>query len=254
MIGKAKIGLLDYVLGAGRDPVLRSKLYIVPVAINYDRVLEDRSLLRELDARKGRMRPPRHVQLGEVARYVWWNSARLVARRWKRYGRAAVVIGKAFPLAPWFASQDREIGDLFRIPRPERLARVQRLADLALGKIAEIIPVTSVCLACAAIQSFDGDFISHDKLLERMREMRDVLADLNARMINYDGSVEETFDRAWRMLRMRRMLVQSGNGYAILPMNRPLVSYYANSVAHLLGPFAEGVRERDSLPGLMLAD
>jgi len=89
-LGKAKIGLLDYVLGVARDPSLRDRLYIVPVAINYDRVLEDRSLLRELDAREGRKRPPRYVQLGEVLRYVWWNLARLVARRWKRYGRAAV--------------------------------------------------------------------------------------------------------------------------------------------------------------------
>lgn len=252
-IGKAKIGLLDYVLGAGRDHSLRKRLYVVPVAINYDRVLEDRSLLRELDVREGGRRPSRPTQLAEVARYVWWNSARVVAGRWKRYGRAAAVIGEAIPLAPWFASQDREVGDLFAIPREERLGRVQQLANLVLAKIAGIVPVTPVCLACAAIQSFDGDFISHEKLLERMREMRNVLKDLNARMTSYDGSVEEAFDRAWRMLRMRRMLVRSGTGYAILPMNRPLISYYANSVAHLLGPFAEGVRERDALPSLMLA-
>ncbi len=65
-LGKAKIGLLDYVIGVARDPALRSRLYVVPVAINYDRVLEDRSLLRELDAREGRQRPPRIVQFGEV--------------------------------------------------------------------------------------------------------------------------------------------------------------------------------------------
>jgi glycerol-3-phosphate O-acyltransferase len=252
-IGKAKIGLLDYVLGAARDPSLRARLYVVPVAINYDRVLEDRSLLRELDAREGRSRPARLTQLAEVARYVWWNSARLVARRWKRYGRAVAVIGEPFPLAPWFARQDREVGDLFTIPREERLTRVQTLADAVLAKIAEIIPVTPVCLACAAIQSFDGDFIAHDRLLERMRDMGHVLNDLNARVIHYE-STEETFERAWRMLRMRRMLVRSGKGYAILPMNRPLISYYANSVAHLLGPFAEGVRQRDSLPSRMLTD
>ena len=44
-----------------RPGVCGSRLYIVPVAMNYDRVLEDRSLLRELDAREGRKRPPRHV-------------------------------------------------------------------------------------------------------------------------------------------------------------------------------------------------
>jgi len=249
-LGKAKIGLLDYVLGVARDPALRNRLYIVPVAINYDRVLEDRSLLRELDAREGRKRPPRYVQLGEVLRYVWWNMARLVARRWKRYGRAAVVIGDAFPLSPWLDREDRDTGGLFDLERTERLARVQLLSDSVLERIAAIVPVTPVSLACAAIQSFDGDFIAHDQLLARMSEMRDVLTELNARVIHREGSVEEIFDRAWRMLQMRRILVRVGAGYSVLPGNRPLVSYYANSISHLLGPFADGVRERDQLPAL----
>ncbi len=249
-LGKAKIGLLDYVLGVARDPALRNRLYVVPVAINYDRVLEDRSLLRELDAREGRKRPPRHVQLGEVLRYVWWNMARLVSRRWKRYGRAAVVVGEPFPLAPWLDREDRETGGLFALERTERLARVQLLSDSVLEQIAAIIPVTPVSLACAAIQSFDGDFISHEQLLARMSEMRDVLTELNARVIHHEGSVEEIFDRAWRMLEMRRILVRVGTGYSVLHGNRPLVSYYANSISHLLGPFADGVRERDQLPAL----
>ena len=249
-LGKAKIGLLDYVLGVARDPEMRRRLYIVPVAINYDRVLEDRSLLRELDAREGRTRPPRRAQLAEVLRYVWWNVARLVARRWKRYGRAAVVIGEPFAVAPWLDQQDRAVGNLFVVERAERLARVQMLSDLVLEKIAAIIPVTSVTLACAAVQSFDGDFISHPQLLARMSEMRDVLRELNARVIYREGSVEEIFDRAWRMLSMRRILVRVGDGYSVLPGNRPLVSYYANSISHLLGPFAEGVRQRDRLPAL----
>jgi glycerol-3-phosphate O-acyltransferase len=249
-LGKAKVGLLDYVLGVAREPEMRQRLYIVPVAINYDRVLEDRSLIRELDAREGRKRPPRHVQLGEVLRYVWWNVARLVARRWRRYGRASVVIGEPFALAPWLERQDRETGGLFDIERAERLSRVQQLSDSVLERIAAIIPVTPVTLACAAIQSFDGDYIAHDLLIARMSEMRDVLRELNARVIHREGSVDEIFERAWRMLRMRRVLVRVGAGYSVMAGNRPLVSYYANSISHLLGPFAEAVRERDQLPAL----
>ena len=247
-LGNAKIGLLDYVLGVARDGELTDRMYVVPVAVNYDRVLEDRSLLRELDTREGRERPSRIVQLGEVVRYVWWNFVRLVARRWKRYGRAAVVIGEPIPLAPWLEQQHRETGDLFSTDRSLRLPRVQSLANSVLSEIAQLIPVTPVTLACAAIQSFDGDFIPHAQLIERMREMRDVLHELNARVVHRDGTVEEIFDRAWRMLSMRRILVRSGNGYSVLPRSRPLVSYYANSISHLLGGFAQGVSERDRLP------
>jgi len=71
---------------------------------------------------------------------------------------------------------------------------------------------------------------------------------LNGFVIRHDRDIAETFERAWLMLRMRRVLVASGNGYAVLPRNRELVSYYANSIAHLLGPFEEAVRLRDRLP------
>jgi glycerol-3-phosphate O-acyltransferase len=138
------------------------------------------------------------------------------------------------------------------LPRPERLARVQALSDEIMSRIGTLIPVTPVPLACAAIQSFDGDFISRAALLERMEEMRDVLVSLNARVLRADRDIEETFDRAWRMLRMRRILAASGGGYAVLPRGRALVSYYANSIAHLLGPFENAVRERDTLPALRI--
>jgi glycerol-3-phosphate O-acyltransferase len=243
-----KIGLLDYMLGVARDPSYRNRIYLVPVAINYDRVLEDRSLLRELARSEGRRITPRRKQLYEVGRYLWWNAARVVARRWKRYGRAAVTVGEPLHLGPWFDAQDAEGTRLFDLSRPDRLARVHPLCDEMLSRIGAIIPVTPVPLACAAIQSLDSDFISRDRLLERMAEMRDVLLELNARVIRSEGGIDEIFDRAWKMLRMRRMLLRSGGGYAVLPDNRQLISYYANSIAHLLGPFEEGIRLRDALP------
>lgn len=245
-----KIGLLDYIIGVARDPEYRDRIYLVPVALNYDRVLEDRSLLRELAVTRGQRTPPWTAQLSEVSRYVWWNAGRLVARRWKRYGRAAVTIGEPVALKPWFDEQLETGEDLFDLPRHERLACVQTLCDEMMSRIGAIIPVTPVTLACAAIQSLDSDFISRDRLLGRMTDMREVLAELNARPIRAEGSIEEIFDRAWRMLSMRRMLVESGEGYAVLPKGQSLISYYANSIAHLLGPFEEGVRKRDTLPSM----
>ena len=245
-----KIGLLDYVLGIGRDPAYAARLYVVPVAVNYDRVLEDRSLLRELDPTDGGGRPSRLSQAWEVGRYVASNLVRLLTRQWKRYGRAAVVVGAPIPLGPWFAAQQ----DLFAIERPERLARVQSLCDDLLARVGALIPVTPVPLACAAIQSFDGEYIARDALLERIDEMRGVLRELNAGVVRQDRSAEELFDRAYRMLRMRRVISRTGTGYLVLPKGRPLVSYYANSIGHLLGPFATAVRARDALPSMVLGD
>ena len=241
-----KIGLLDYVLGIGHDPAYRDRMFVVPVAVNYDRVLEDRSLLRELASGDRRERPGKVRQLAGVARYMAYNVGRMATRRWRKYGRAAVTVGAPLPLGPWY----REHPDLFTLPKSERLALVQQLSDRVMDRIGQLVPVTPVPLACAAIQSLGADFITREALLRRMEELRDVLVELNGRVVRSDRAIEETFDRAWRTLRMRRVLVEDGSGFVVVPRNRELVSYYANSIAHLLGPFERGVRSRDELPAL----
>jgi glycerol-3-phosphate O-acyltransferase len=241
-----KVGLLDYVLGIGRDPAYAKRLHVVPVAVNYDRVLEDRSLLRELDQKSGGRRSSRFVQAYEVMRYVGWNIARMLSRRWKRYGRAAVVVGAPVPLAPWFAAH----ADLFTLERPERLGEVQRLCDELLVHVGRMIPVTPVPLVCAALQSFDSEYVLRDDLLARIGEMRSALGELNARVLSGDNGPDEIFSRAWRMLKMRHVIVEEGRGFLVLPRGRPLISYYANSVAHLLGPFVSAVQARDALPAM----
>jgi glycerol-3-phosphate O-acyltransferase len=248
-IKSPKIGLLDYVLGIGRDPAYHAKLYIIPVAVNYDRVLEDRSLIRELAVREGARPIGRRRQLGEVAHYVGWNVARLFTRRWKRYGRAAVVVGDPVPLDGWFAANP----DLFQIPRPERLARVQAFCDGVMDRIGQLVPVTPVPLACAAIQSLDRDYIPRAQLLTRMADIRDTLVELNGRVVRTDRTIEETLEVAMRTLGMRKVLLEQGDGFVVAPRNRELVSYYANSIAHLVGPFESAVKARDALPADAIA-
>ena len=114
-------------------------------------------------------------------------------------------------------------------------------------RIGALIPVTAGQLVCAAMQTFDADFMRRGVLLDRMQDMRDLLTDVNARVLRADSSVEETFDRAYRMLRMRRVLVEGRRRIRDPPAGARLVSYYANSIAHLLGPFAAGIRARDAL-------
>lgn len=244
-----KIGLLDYVLGIGHDPAYHSRIYVIPVAINYDRVLEDRSLLRELDRTSGGRPPGRLAQLGEVVPYLFWNIGRIVTRRWKRYGRAAVMIGAPVPLAPWYDNQP----DLFTIPRPERLALVAELTDRIMERIGALIPVTSVPLVCAAIQSLGGELLPRTKLVTRIEDLRDELVELNARVVRADRDAEETLDLALRMLVKRRVVLPQGDSFLVLPRGRELVSYYANSIAHLLGPYEAAVRARDALPMETLA-
>jgi glycerol-3-phosphate O-acyltransferase len=227
----AKVGLIDYMVRTLDDPGFTRDIWLIPVGINYDRVLEDRSLIRERLV--GIRRPSFLQQVAGVGRYLFWNTVRLFTGRLRRYGRAAVNFGTPISVRGWLAAQG---GGVLQLPRYERLAQVQRLADHAMERIGAVIPVTPVPLAAAALLSFGTSTVSRARLLERMDELRDDLGELNAKVVRGELPVSEVWDRAWRTLDMRQLVVQQGNDLVILPKQRPLLEYYANSIRHLLPP------------------
>ena len=225
----AKVGLIDYMVRTLDDPSFTSDIWLVPVGINYDRVLEDRSLIRERLV--GTRKPSFLHQIAGVARYLLWNTARLFTGRLRRYGRAAVNFGTPISVRQWLGNQSSQV---LQLPRYERLAQVQRLADQAMERIGAVIPVTPVPLASAALLSFGASTVSRDRLLERMDELRDSLNELNAKVVRNELGISDLWDRAWRTMEMRQLVVAQGNDLVILPRQRPLLEYYANSIRHLL--------------------
>jgi glycerol-3-phosphate O-acyltransferase len=238
-----KLGLLDYICRTVRDPAFERDIWFVPVALNYDRVLEDRSLIRELiDPRD---RPSRVAQLTTVVTYLAGNTWRLVTGRLRRYGRAAVNFGTPQSLRAWLAAAPPGV---LEWPRERRLPELERLAQEMLRRIGAIIPVTPVPLAAAALLSFEQTVIGRDALLERLDALRDRLREVNGKVVRGGARIEDIWDRAWRMLRLRRLVVAEGRSLVILPRGRPLLEYYANSIAHLLpirGPRMPFHKEHD---------
>jgi glycerol-3-phosphate O-acyltransferase len=228
-IQAARIGLLDYLVGTLRDGGFDRDIWLVPVALNYDRTLEDRVLIQECldpELRRSRLR-----QLWSVVPYVASNALRLASGRLKRYGRAAVNFGTPLSLRGWLAAQ---AADILHLPRRERLPHVQRLADDAMERVRAVMPVTAVALASAALLSFERHVVSTGELLERMRDIRDHLLEVNAKVVRADRSVDETWRAAQRMFRMRHVVLATRGTVAIMPRQRPLLEYYANSIGHLL--------------------
>lgn len=224
-----KLGLLDYICRSVLDPSFQRDVWFVPVALNYDRVLEDRSLIRELiDPRD---RPALLSQMATVVSYVLGNTLRLATGRLRRYGRVAVNFGTPQSLRAWLATAPAGV---LEWPRERRLPELQRLADEMMQRIGAIVPVTPVPLAAAALLSFEQSVVRREALLERMDVLRDRLRDVNGKVVRGGARIEEVWDRAWRMLWLRRLVVAEGTSLVILPRGRPLLEYYANSIAHLL--------------------
>jgi len=223
-----KLGLLDYLARVKCDPGFDRPVFFVPVAINYDRVLEDRSLLRELQAPEERLR--RRDQLAEVASYVLKVCARFLLRRARRYGRACVNFGEPVSLDEWLA---RHPGVL-ALPRDARLSQLAGLADEVMARIAAVMPVTAVAMACASLLQDGRDSITRAEWESRLADLRFVLRGAEAHVVGGDRSSADTLDRALVMLTLRHVVSPEGAGFRIDRTQEPLLRYYANSIAHFL--------------------
>jgi glycerol-3-phosphate O-acyltransferase len=224
-----KLGLLDYIVRTLNEPAFDRDIWLVPVGINYDRVLEDRSLIRERIV--GGRRPSRWAQLTTVASYLGWNTLRLLTGQLRRYGRVAVAFGTPISVRDWLRTQPEGV---LALPKAQRLPHVQQLAEFALRRIGDVIPVTPVPLAAAALLSFGGSVVPRRQVLERMDEIRDRLTEGDAKIVRTELPVTEVWERAWMMFSMRRLVVAQRDELIILPSARPLLEYYANSIRHLL--------------------
>ena len=227
-----KLGLLDYIVRVKREPGFDHPLYVIPVAINYDRVLEDRSLLRESLAEDRRL--PRHEQILEVASYLIKVSARFLLRRARRYGRACVNFGAPYCVDDWLAARP----GLLELPREERLQRLKELADEVMRRIGSVMPVTAVALASTALLDHAAESIDRARWEARLDELRSALRGVNARVIGDERTSAAILDRALVMLTLRRLVTADGASFRIDRSQDPLLRYYANSIVHLLAPGA----------------
>ena len=225
-----KLGLLDNLLRVKRDPAFARPMQVIPVAINYDRVLEDRSLLREIQAEEERL--SRREQIKEVVSYVLKVSTRFLLRRAKRYGRACVNFGAPLSVDAWL---ERHPGVL-ELPRSERLARLKELADDVMARIAAVMPVTAVALASAALLQHHNPTLTRQRWVALLDDLRFVLRGAGAKVVGDERSSDEILDRALVMLTLRRIVAPEADGFRIDRSQDLLLRYYANSIAHFLEP------------------
>ena len=221
-----KLGLLDYLIRVKAEPGFERPFHIIPVAINYDRVLEDRSLLREQQPEGERL--PRREQVREVATYVLKVSGRFLLRRARRYGRACVNFGAPLDVDAWLAARP----GVLQLPREERLPRLKELADEVMRRIAAITPVTPVPLAATALLRHPGERIGRAEWEGLLDRLRDELRGAGAHVVGEERTSAEILDRALVMFTLRRVVSPDGDTFRIDRGQDALLRYYAGSIAH----------------------
>ena len=226
-----KLGLFDYMLKSF-DPKGTPDIVFVPVALNYDRVLEDRTLLRSLD----REAPRRSVwYAARTALSFWASQVGLMLRgQWFRFGYACVNFGAPISARDWLGAQGGPGGgDLRALGKDQRFEIIGRLATDVMGEIARLVPVLPVSLIATVLLEADRPL---DELELKVRASALVahFESRGAKLYLPRGDRDYAFHVGLRMLSLRHLVEESGEGlFSVVATERPVLAYYANAIAHL---------------------
>ena len=205
-----KMGLMSYLV-EGFDPEGERDVVFVPVAINYDRVLEDRVLIAAAQRGDRRFGARISVVVGFILHKLW---QRLTFQD-TRFGTAAVVFAPPLSL--------REVG---------QQAAVDGLAGELMARIARTMPVLAVPVVCHVL-SGAGSGAGRISDAALRRGAVEILGSVSSsgRVVK-PADVEPEIDRAIAGLVNREILIRQGNHWEIAPEEEAIVTFYANSIAH----------------------
>jgi len=218
-----RLGVLDYMMRGfhaegGRD------LVFVPLGLNYDRVLEDRSLLLSLEGR----RSGRIEALRNTFKFVFQNLVLMLRSEWHRFGYACVNFGSPVSMREYCRARGIDFQKLSGEPRKQAMARLGSDLMEAVGRVVPVVPVA--LMAEVFVRNPDG--LSE---LELKAEVGKVLQRLEARGAHVyipRRDLDYALTVGLRMLRLRRVVEEQDGIYRARAAERSLLGYYASSIAH----------------------
>jgi glycerol-3-phosphate O-acyltransferase len=219
LMREPRLGVLDYMMRGFRIDGERD-LVFVPLGINYDRVLEDRTLLAT--DKIGRAR----TAWGTL-RFVLHNLSLIGRSDWHRFGYACVNFGSPVSMREY--SRARGV-DFQKLAGEERRQAMTRLGRDLMDAVGRVVPVVPVALMAHI-------FLQHRELteLDLKAEVGALLQRLSAAHVYVPRQdLDYALSVGLRMLRLRRLVEECEGLFAAREEELPLLRYYANSIAHLL--------------------
>ena len=224
-----KLGLMDYMLRRF-DPHRDRDIVFIPVGINYDRTIEDRSLLRSLDPETKRR------SMWFVCRtttgFILRNLVLMVLNRWRSYGYACVNFGAPLSIKAYCKEKKTVFSQL---ARKDRFPEIEALCQRLMGAIADVIPVLPVSLVSAVFLDAPATGMDMLQIEQRANMLIEKLQKNNAPVLDTPRSTRITaIADAIDLLRLRGLISQSNGRFLAVEQEKPLLCYYANAIVHWL--------------------
>jgi glycerol-3-phosphate O-acyltransferase len=225
-LGRPKIGILDYMLRAF-DPHKGRDLVFIPVGINYDRVLEDRSSLLAIDPEASKKKK---ADVIKTASLYLLKTIRLRLRRgWYRYGYAVVNFGA--PISMRMYTQEHSLNFL-SLNKDERIQKVEALAQNLMAAVGRVVPVVPVALIASVFLEDTQKSFSELELKSSVQNKIDQLEEHNAFVYIPRRDRAYAIEVGLRTLILRHIILEEDDLYRAAPGETKILQYYANSIAH----------------------
>jgi len=221
-----KQGFLDYMLRDYHANIDRDVVF-VPVGINYDRVIEDMTLVRKLDPAASKR--SFWFVLKTTSRFFVKTLFMKRDKRWLRFGYASVNFGN--PISMRRYSEENNI-DLSQMDRASRYEQVQRLSDRLMQEIADVIPVLPVAMMSEIVLEHQSEWLSELDLKAAASIRIAQLQEKGAPIDMAPNALEGVLSAALVMLEGRGFIEIEENLLRAKPESLDLLKYYANSISH----------------------
>ena len=228
LMREPRFGVLDYMLrGFHKDG--ERDLVFVPLGLNYDRVLEDRTQLLAGDA--DAPKPSRASTLARTLRFVGQQAVLMLRSRWYKLGYACVNFGTPVSVRAWCATRGVDFATL---PKEARQLEVAALGRHLMDQVGALIPVLPVPLVATVLLREPTRSWSMLEIKAAVGELVLTLQARGAHLYLPRGDWDYAVDAGLRMLALRHMVEHSDGVYRPRQAELALIRYYANSIAHLL--------------------
>ncbi len=222
-----KLGLISYMV-EGFDPQGRDVMFI-PVGLNYDRVLEDRTLVSEINGPPPK--EPFYATATKTAGFLWRNFRLRLKGRWHKFGYACVAFGNPLSLRDYLKGHGAvRFGDLDEAKQSEVIAG---LGNELMSRIGAVIPAMPVSLVAEVLRSAGDKGADMLSLKAGVDGLIDKLERQGVHVHVPRADRDYAVTAGLRMFTLRRLVEEDADGlFRITKGEEALVGYYANSLAH----------------------
>jgi glycerol-3-phosphate O-acyltransferase len=228
LMREPKFGVLDYMLRGFRRSGERD-LVFVPLGLNYDRTLEDRTLL--LSGDESAHKPGALGAAANTLGFALNQLGLMVRSRWHRFGYACVNFGTPISMRAYTAERGL---DFEQLDRESRKAEVARLGRHLMSTIGTLVPVLPVPLVATVLLGSPERALSEMELKAEVARLVARLEAAGAHVYVPRSDWDYAVGAGLRMLTLRHLVDERDGLYSARADETRVLRYYANSIAHLL--------------------